>query len=159
MLSLKPKTASKQLAIITITKTWNNLVNDGIEIMDKQQFSICGDKEDLLLSAIQIAFSTGYGKAAGWLVDLKNGLVILSYEDKNAQLFPSRLDAAELLPIVVSWLKSDQAIKLRKESETYEDGDGDNTDGWHCFCGPYGSIGDERHAICAIKPVYIYYSK
>lgn len=137
--------------------------------MDNRVFNVNGNTSDMLLQTLQLAFAQDGivhpATCRGWVVTDK-GLVLLSYissTDKGAQKFPASdrgLTAAQVQPMVIEWLKSEEAATIKLEGwDCNMDHDGHNTMGWRVFVEDWGHVGHWHSAICAITPAYMWHGK
>lgn len=118
------------------------------------RFDITSDQnlEDIL----KIAFSR-QSKAEVWRVDGKR--LIIGWYNENTyhrdspwNAFMSPMKSEELVPMVISWLKSQD---YGREPDT----DGSNRKGFHVYNEAWGHIGGDPYAFIAIEPEWITYGK
>jgi hypothetical protein len=129
--------------------------------MDNRIFNVNGRNEELLLKALELAFEQSGFKCKGWLAT-KQGLVLTWYVDGKTTPLPTTtgMTAAEVLPMVLSWLKSDGAKAVESTGwDADMDHDGHNSLGWRVFCEDWGHVGGSSSAICAVKPAYMWHGK
>jgi len=129
--------------------------------MDNRLFRVNGVEEYRLLQALKLVFSqtlaTNY-KCTSWSEDLDKGLILYYYTEDDSIPFPSSLDCDAILPIVVSWLKSDFASKVSLDNWC-EKADVETEKGWVVYCEDWGKVGNKSGAICAIKPCLAWYGQ
>lgn len=129
--------------------------------MDNRIFNVNGKGEELLLKALELAFEQSKCKCKGWLAT-KQGLVLAWYVDGKTTPLPTTagMTAAEVLPLVLSWLKSDEAKAVETSGwDADMNHDGHNSLGWRVFCEDWGHVGGSSSAICAVKPAYMWHGK
>ena len=62
--------------------------------------------------------------------------------------------------MVQAWLASDEAKQTVKEGWDRDlDHDGSNGPGWRVYCEDWGHVATYSAAICAVKPVWLWYGK
>ncbi len=130
--------------------------------MDNRIFRVNGEGDDLLFSALDLVFKQNWlSHCESWEQTESNGLILCWAIDlKCCNNFPSKLNAADCLPIVSSWLNSDFAKTVQLgEMCNDADHDGDNKLGWEVYCDDWGHVGDNHYAICAIRPAYMWFGK
>ena len=132
--------------------------------MDNRIFNVNGrlDRggEQLLLKTLELAFEISGHKAAAWRVSLDHGL-ILDWCDNatGSNRFPSPVTATQVMPMVASWLHSDEAKQVKCEDwDADADHDGHNGPGWRVYCGDRDHV-QGWQAIVAVKPAFMWYGK
>lgn len=127
---------------------------------DNPIFNINGDSDSKLTDAL--VFALNGRTVSGFKFIVSKGLVLYSYissTNNNAIKFPTPLMAAEVAPIVLKWLNSDEAKQVPFHGwDANADHDGENELGWRVYTEDWGHIEGEWNAI-AIKPAYIWYGK
>lgn len=131
---------------------------------DNRIFNVNGETEEMLLAALKLVFQQEGDRATakGWSFSEKDGLILHWWAEDNDGVtpFPGKLNAEQCLPFVLAWLKSDQATTVACEGwDANVEHDGHNGPGWRVFCSDWGHVGDHHSAICAIKPVFLWYGK
>jgi len=133
--------------------------------MDNRIFAVNGQGYDKLLQAMELVFDQGWGyRARGWY-ESEKGLVIVWHIDPNNttvnKLPGDGHDARSLIPLVDNWLRTPKLVD-KVELGQWEgnlDHDGSNQLGWKVYVEDWGHVGRDSYAICAIKPVYIWFGK
>lgn len=130
--------------------------------MDNRIFSINGRSEDQLLAVLEVAFAQtgGRSQCIGWQ-EGRYGLALLWYMGAGSKAIrlPAPMSAKQVLPIVLSWLKSVAMSEIDLEHwEGNLDHDGSNVVGWRVYCNDWGKVAD-MDVICAVKPVYLWLGK
>lgn len=116
--------------------------------------------EQLLQKALELAFESAGYKAVAWRFSLKHGLIFDWCDGaKDSVRLPSPSTAVEVLPMVLSWLRSEDAKKVECEGwDADADHDGENGPGWRVHCGDWGHV-EGWQAIVAVKPAFMWYGK
>ena len=137
--------------------------------MDNRVFNVNGKGQGLLEATLTLAFAqhSSQIKAKGYLFDPEFGLVLLWYwPDKLSenhppvQKFMAPLPAEKVAPMIMEWLKSEEAGKVKLEGwDRNADHDGHNSQGWRVYCGDWGHVGRYRGAIVAVTPAYMWHGK
>ena len=133
--------------------------------MDNRLFNINGKDKEMLGDTLRLAFlqNGNNTKAVSWKEDLQYGLILCWYcpeNDNTYHKFPTGLPADKVLDIVWAWLEEvDISKMILKSWEKDADHDGDNKRGWRVYVEDWGHIGSISNAICAIKPIYLWYGK
>lgn len=130
--------------------------------MDNRIFNVNGEGDEMLLHALELVFAQEgeNTKAAAWKYDQKKGLILLWYADERAVNFPAPLTPKACLPFILAWLETkDAAAVERTHKDASIDHDGSNGAGWRVYCEDWGHVGDFTNAICAIKPVTLWFGK
>jgi hypothetical protein len=148
-------------------------------MMDNKIFNVNGIGDDMLLATLKLKFMQG-GKnttAKAWAVTKKRGLILFWWYDRDDEKqyegnemfdvepyrkypFPSPMTAEQCLPFVKSWLEDDKREDIEmKDWDRNADHDGDNGLGWRVFSEDWGHVNGCHDAICAIKPVMLWYGK
>jgi hypothetical protein len=130
---------------------------------DNRIFNINGKGDEMLLDTLRLVFKqNGFG-CSGWKFSIDHGLILTWHVDKecNINAFPEKLNADQCLPIVSSWLKGKEAktVKHTLNWDMFTDHDGSNSEGWRVYCEDWGHVAGLHIAICAIKPVTLWYGK
>lgn len=146
-------------------------------MMDNRIFNVNGKGDEMLLRAIKLVFeqSGANTTAKAWSVTKKRGLILHWWYDKSETVqgnelfktetytkhpFPANMTAEQCLPFISAWLQSDEAKKTETvDDDANADHDGHNGPGWRVFCEGWGHVNSCSDAICAIKPVYLWYGK
>lgn len=118
--------------------------------------------ESLLLQTLELAFAISGHKAKAWRVTKKSGLILDWYVQERSQgnnQFPTPMSAAAVYPIVLDWLKSEEAkeTELSRWCEDY-DHDGHNGPGWQVYCEDWGHV-EGSQGFIGIKPACMWYGK
>jgi len=148
--------------------------------MDNVIFNVNGRNEKDLLATIKLRCST-YNEfsvkpctISGYVIDKVAGMVLI--ESFNAKLedyipgyipLPSPMSAEEILPLVLAYLRSDDATSVAlSEWDGDKSHDGNNEHGWRLYVEDWGHIKVEGQSnttydnvICAIKRIYAWYGK
>jgi hypothetical protein len=133
--------------------------------MDNRIFNVNGRGDDMLLAALKLVFMQEGDNTtcAGWEYNSVKGLVLVwSTDDSREDVhpFPVPLTAEQCFPFVRAWLDSDQARMVQQKGwDAKTDHDGSNGDGWRVYCEDWGHVGENHYAICAIKPVVLWFGK
>lgn len=158
--------------------------------MDNKVFNVNGKGSELLGKVLELAFMQEWGAKSpatctAWVEDKTKGLVLLSFicGSEPANKLPSKMTAAQILPMVEAWLASDFAkeVECTGWDADYQH-DGSNSLGWRVYVEDWGHIntgkvnsvkcskchqeqkerlgGHSYHsAIVAIKPAYMWHGK
>lgn len=136
--------------------------------MDNRIFNVNGRTDEMLLDTLKLVFRQRQcGRAdkeptcCAWKFDPKYGLIILwsDYGDTTVNRIPD-MTATQIFPMVQAWLASDEAIQTIREGWDRDlDHDGCNGPGWRVYCEDWGHVANYSAAICAIKPVWLWYGK
>ena len=129
--------------------------------MDNRVFNVNGKTNDALLAALELAFSQAGSKCKGWKATEK-GLILMWYVDGTTTPLPTKegMTASEILPMVLSWMKSDAAKEVEMTGwDANADHDGHNTVGWRVYCEDWGHVGGNSAVICAVKPAFMWHGK
>lgn len=129
--------------------------------MDNRLLNINGKSRELLALALNVAFEQFDCSFARAWIETSAGLVILwSDQDDKSYRFPAPLTHEQVVPIVWQWFQSKKPedFTLVKWEENL-DHDGDNKIGWRVYVEDWGHVTGISCAICAIKPVYLWYGK
>ena len=130
--------------------------------MDNRVFNVNGEGREMLLRTLELVFEQKRIGCAGW-VQTERGLVLLWHVDpaKGETPFPSkRLAAHEVLPLVLSWLDSDEAKSLvLSDWDADVDHDGSNSRGWRVYVEDWGHVGGNSHSICCVTPAFMWHGK
>lgn len=132
--------------------------------MDNRVFNVNGRTKEQLKLTLQLALHDEYGKdktVSGWRTTQDHGLILLWHvSSKDHVKFPVELNYEQLVEIVWSWLKSDDAKKVKQTGwDVDSPHDGHNNIGWRVYCEDWGHVADDHYAIVAIKPAYLWYGK
>jgi hypothetical protein len=127
--------------------------------MDNRVFNVNGQGDEMLLVTLRLAFQQESPKctAKAYIIDPVKGMILLWHTDGGIA-FPSQLSPEAVLPIVSSWLASKPEIEC-KSWDGDHDHDGHNSLGWRVYVEDWGHVKDIFHAICAIKPAYLWHGK
>lgn len=129
--------------------------------MDNHIFNVNGrlDRggERLLQKALELAFEITGRKAVAWRVSMEHGLILNWSDSANGAVpLPCESTALEVMPMVLAWLRSDEAKNVKCVGlDANADHDGHNGPGWRVH---YGD-GVGREAIVAVKPAFMWYGK
>ena len=128
--------------------------------MDNRIFNVNGSGDSMLLKTLQLVFEQCDSTCKAWTFSKNHGLILLWYKEQDVNTFPTPLNAEQCLPFVVAWLNDDEAktVKLTGWDE-HADHDGSNGVGWRVYCEDWGHVDNISSAICAIKPVVLWYGK
>lgn len=133
--------------------------------MDNRIFSVNGKGKECLLETLKLVFnqcSDYKDYAVGWKISKQSGLILCWYvsEGYNINPFPAKMTAEDCLPFIWNWLQTPEAGKTARIGfDAARDHDGDNGSGWRVFCEDWGHVDHIHSAICAIKPVVLWYGK
>ncbi len=133
-------------------------------------FNVNGKTEAMLRDALKLVFAQegDHTRAHAWVEHPEHGIILLwgipstgdYLRPYSCSKFLSPLTAEEVTPLIVTWLKSDEAKIVKCEHwDANADHDGSNSLGWRVYCGDWGHVGEERYSICAVKPAWIWYGK
>jgi hypothetical protein len=130
--------------------------------MDNRLFNVNGRGEEMLKDTLQLAFTQKgeHHRCEAFSQTKESGLILLWYKGKGDSDFPVPMDATQCSSMVMSWLKSEFAETVELSDWCQDiDQDGHNSLGWQVYCEGWGHVGDNRYAICGIKPAYLWYGK
>lgn len=132
--------------------------------MDNRIFNVNGKGAEALRSTLQLVFNQEGEKTTckAWKFSQKHGLVLFWWaeEGNGRNKLPSELTAEECLPMVWAWLHGEEAKTVELTGwDKAVDHDGDNGEGWRVYCEDWGHVAGEHSAICAVKPVVLWYGK
>lgn len=136
-----------------------------MESSDNRLFNVSGKSKEMLRDTIRLAFKQcgDKCKALTWIETPENGLILSEYDissNEKAYKFVTELTADTTVEIVWEWLeKADLSKFILIDWESDCDHDGHNGKGWRCYVGDWGITGGLDGAICAIKPIYLWYGK
>lgn len=133
---------------------------------DNRLFNVNGENSKTLKLAIKLAFMIdSYSEegniAKAYRVDPNKGLIFLWTSDTTGAIpFKNPLHYKDAFKFALEWLSSPEATNIKLEHwEEDVDHDGSNSIGWRVYLEDWGHVGDERYAICAVKPCYLWYGK
>lgn len=131
-------------------------------MMDNRIFNVNGRGDEMLLDTLKLVFVQKGDRTTckAWITTEEHGLILLWYKGEGFNSLPSPLNAEQCLPFVSEWLKSEDAkkTKLGQWDEDFKH-DGHNGAGWRVYCEDWGYVANHHAAICAIKPVFLWYGK
>ena len=138
--------------------------------MDNIQFNVNGSSPEMLLKTLELAFQQrGWRDKSttckAWKVSEKGFVLSWCTPDKQGSdwvPFPgnTELSAAEVYPTVLNWLRNVDMTSIELDGWDIDiDHDGHNSIGWRVYAEDWGHVGNDWAAICAIKPVYLWYGK
>ena len=136
-------------------------------MMDNRQFNVNGKGKDMLLRALELACiqegqEDNPARIQSWKVTPEDGLILYwMITEGNPLPGVAGVTAEEFLPILWAWLsdpKERNKIKV-DEWDANPQHDGRNGEGWRVYCGDWGHVGGSSFAICAVKPVWLWYGK
>lgn len=133
--------------------------------MDNRIFNVNGEGDDMLLRTLELVFEQESDNCTckGWISSPTHGLILLWHAEeyqKGVHMLPAPMKVKDILPIVVTWLKSDEAKKIKlKDWDRDADHDGSNGPGWRVYCEDWGHVDNNFYAICAITPAFMWYGK
>lgn len=134
--------------------------------MDNRQFNVNGEGQDMLLRALELAcMQEGHAgcpaKIRSWKVIPEFGMVLYWTEKEGNPLPGSGATAAEFLPMLWAWLNDPEEAKQVKltQWDVDADHDGSNGSGWRVYVEDWGHVGHNSYAICAVKPVFLWFGK
>lgn len=132
--------------------------------MDNRIFNVNGEGLDMLVQTLKLVFRQegANTKAKAWRFIPGKGFVLLWHANTNsgATAFPVPMEPEEVAPLVMRWLETPEAQEMACEGwDKDEDHDGSNDRGWRVYCEDWGHVGGESYAICAIRPVFLWYGK
>lgn len=129
---------------------------------DNRLFNVNGKSDAMLLRALELVFEQeGCKDSKSWMVTPTHGLILFWWRNEGKDTpFPAPMTASECLPFISSWLRSGEAkIVERKGWDAEIDMDGSIGQGWRVYCEDWGHVADHSSAICAIRPVCLWYGK
>lgn len=129
--------------------------------MDNRIFNVNGSGRELLARTLALVFDQEgtHTRCRAWEFSMEKGLILL-WSDSTGTSFPSPLTCDSVLPFVWEWLRSEEAAAVQKTDwDAVTDHDGSDGDGWRVYVEDWGHVGDHHAAICAIKPVVLWYGK
>ncbi len=134
--------------------------------MDNRIFNVNGHGDEFLRDVLDLAFRqhSPRGCCRAWLSHPQKGFILLWSDELDSGLgvinkLPA-ISAAGVLPLIVSWLTSDEAAKVPCEGwDANADHDGSNSRGWRVYCEDWGRVAGSFGAICAVKPAYLWHGK
>ncbi len=141
-------------------------------------FNVNGRGKEKLTATLKLAFSE-YNKnpCKAWSFSKQAGLVLSWCYNKNGATgqhpLPVALNAESCVDFVWEWLQSEQAkTVIQTGNDMDADHDGHNELGWRVYLEEWGYVYGEtsengvkqyapggNYAICAIKPVYLWFGK
>lgn len=132
--------------------------------MDNRIFNVNGEGEQMLLDTLKLVFTQEGDNTTckAWKQTDEHGLLLLWWhEDRDkTNPFPAPMTAEQCLPFVTAWLKSDAAKKVKLDGwDASTDHVGSNGAGWRVYCEDWGHVAGRSDAICAIKPVVLWFGK
>ena len=146
-------------------------------MMDNKVFNVNGQGDEMLLATLKLKFMQGGNNttAKAWTVTKKRGLILFWWfkpgdekevqgnfecEDYVKHPFPAPMTAEQCLPFVKAWLEDPKKEDIELDHwDKNLDHDGSNGPGWRVFSEDWGHVNGCHDAICAIKPVYMWYGK
>ena len=128
---------------------------------DNRVFDVNGRGQKMLAAAISLAFQQqnddAMASATGYSVDRDVGITLHWLNDGHGVTgvvpFPSRMSADRCADVVWDWLQSKPDVSPGKGQDADIDHDGDNGAGWRV------RLGEVHTAICAVRPVLLWYGK
>lgn len=129
---------------------------------DNRIFNVNGEDFDTLKKAIELVFmiNSEHTKAVSWEFHKDKGLIFSWTKTDRGHLFPIPLDSEKAASITWDWLKTEDSKNMKCEDwDCDNDHDGSNGDGWRVYVEDWGHVGTNSYAICAIRPVYVWYGK
>lgn len=130
--------------------------------MDNRIFNVNGRGTEMLTDTLKLVF-TQWGKnsrCVSWRFNKDKGLILKWHAEDGDSILPSPMTAEECIPMIVSWLNSGVAKNMTYQRwDADEDHDGENCMGWRVYCEDWGHVDDSFYAICAVRPVYLWYGK
>ena len=134
--------------------------------MNNRIFNVNGEGDDMLLAALKLVFKQEGANTTctGWNFDKQKGLILFwcceNDNENDVKPFPVEMTAEQCFPFVKAWLSSNQAKTVElKDWDAETDHDGSNEMGFRIYCEDWGHVGDYHSAICAIKPVVLWFGK
>jgi hypothetical protein len=131
--------------------------------MDNRIFNVNGMGNELLGDALKLAFKQcgESTKAVAWKFIPEKGIVLLWAGREDATKFIAPLGAESVAALISEWLLGDEAHSMPPPSGWDEcgDHDGSNKQGWRVYVEDWGHVDGMYQAICAIRPVYLWYGK
>ena len=131
--------------------------------MDNRILNVNGSGREILQKAIELAFmqfnSSREAVCSGWCFSKEKGLM-LNWSDIGCHPFPVDMNAKDCANWAFTWLQSEQAKTVALSDFCgNEDHDGHNSYGWQVYLEDWGHVGENRYALCAIKPAYMWHGK
>lgn len=136
---------------------------------DNRILNVNGRGVRMLEAAISLACDDGYSdlknstakRIIGCLVSPEHGLIWLWSACDNCARYPAPLTPRQAAEISLEWLASEEAKQIPfKDWDANADHDGDNSLGWRVYCEDWGHVGPATwHAICAVRPAYLWHGK
>ena len=128
--------------------------------MDNRIFNVNGKGCENLQATIELVFKQTRMTCDGWSFSKKHGLILHWCDGDKINKLPSSIGAEEATKLVWAWLQTDEAGTVESEHwDSNYNHDGHNGSGWRVYCEDWGHVDNEWSAICAIKPVYLWYGK
>jgi hypothetical protein len=129
--------------------------------MDNRIFNVNGRGLEMLSQTLKLAFSQSGNKLAKcWRFIPEKGFVLFWTDAADAHMLPAPMDADALAPMIHKWMESTDAQQMKCEGwDANADHDGDNNPGWRVYVENWGHVADHWQAICAVRPVYLWYGK
>ncbi len=147
-------------------------------MFDNMVFNVNGGGKEKLAATLKLAFFDHHSfPCKAWSFSKEAGLVLSWHYDKNdpkgTYPFPTALNAESCVDFVWEWLQSEDAkTVMQTGSDVDADHDGHNKLGWRVYLEEWGYVYGETSengvkqyapggntAICAIKPVYLWFGK
>jgi hypothetical protein len=130
---------------------------------DNRIFDINGVDKTHFELAIDLAIGiAGHSKIVGWSFKKEKGLILHWYEPSNISIhkFISAPNPVSIANMVWDWLDSEEASTVDLAHWDVDmNHDGHNGRGWRIYVDGWGHVGTDTSAICAIKPIYVWYGK
>ena len=135
-------------------------------MMDNRQFNVNGEGKEMLLRVFELAcIQEGHtdqpAKIVAYRVSSTHGMILYWHEGGDRHVLPVPLTAEQFLPIVWAWLGDPEANRkvVLKDWDRDLDHDGSNGPGWRVYCEDWGHVDGDSDAICAVKPVFLWFGK
>jgi hypothetical protein len=128
---------------------------------DNRRFNINGKEREHFFTALELAFNIDRKKTAnGWSFDPFKGMILHKYDRANINKFMGSPSIETIGNMVWDWLiEIDESSMPHDDWDMDEDHDGHNGKGWRIYLEDWGRVNGDSSAICAIKPVYLWYGK
>lgn len=135
--------------------------------MDNRIFNVNGIGVKELTNTLILLLESGsyYIKVVGWRIHPEKGFILYwDAKDENVTPFPSVMSATWLAPMIMNWLESDDAKRMKCIGKDADyDHDGSNEYGFRVYIEDWSRIqtgqSDEGYSIAAIRPAYLWYGK
>jgi hypothetical protein len=140
-------------------------------MMDNRQFNVNGKGKDMLLRALELACIQKGSEDVpaairGWKITPEHGMILYWAVDnpRESGVYPLPFpgcSASDMLAMIWVWLENSEQRAMVKVDKWDANAhhDGSNGHGWRVYCEDWGHVDGNSFAICAVKPVWLWYGK